>query len=365
MPVEFHKTEKKVHATDKAGQSDNAQKLLNFLSKRRDRLSPLLILTHDYPDPDALAAAFGLAHLAQQYFGITSKIAYGGVIGRSENRAMVKTLNIPARKLRSVNLEKYRNVALVDTQPKFDNNSFPDRRRATIIIDQHPSVVSPIADLSIVDTDCGATCVIVARAILLKGESIPAKVATALAYGILSDTLDLYRARRADVIQVYLAVLHHCDLRLLAQIQNPPRSRKFFLTLGRALNHAIVHRRLLVSHLGFVDNPDLVSQMAEFLLSYEHAHWSFCTGRYRGKICVSLRTSKSNVQAGNILRAIFDDPRKAGGHDAIAGGSFRIGTNPTEAAWQETEKTLQNRLFQKLRRAGKANHQKPFQSGKR
>jgi len=260
---------------EKTEQDSNVQKLLNFLSTRKDTLSPLLILTHDYPDPDALAAAFGLSHLVQQYFGITSKIAYGGVIGRSENRAMVNMLKIPVRKLRSLSLDKYRNVALLDTQPKFDNNSFPEKRKATIVIDQHPSVVNPNAEFSIVDSECGATCVIVAQALLLQGEFIPVKVATALAYGILSDTLDLYRAHRADVIQTYLAVLQHCDMRLLAQIQNPPRSRKFFITLGRALNGAILHRRLLVSHLGFVENPDLVSQMAEFLLTYEHVHWAF------------------------------------------------------------------------------------------
>jgi nanoRNase/pAp phosphatase (c-di-AMP/oligoRNAs hydrolase) len=346
--------------TDKAS---NAQKLLNFLSERKDTLSPLLILTHDYPDPDALASAFGLAHLAQNNFGIASKIAYGGVIGRSENRAMVTILNIPACKLRSVNLDKYRNVALVDTQPKFDNNPFPEKRPATLIIDQHPPIVSPSAELSIIDVECGATSVIIAQALLLQGESIPAKVATALAYGILSDTLNLYRARRADIIQTYLEILHHCDMRLLAQIQNPLRSRKFFLTLGRALERAILHRRLLVSHLGSVENPDLVAQIAEFLLTYEHVDWSFCTGRYRGRMCVSLRTSKSNVQAGDILRAIFDDSRKAGGHDAIAGGSYRIGRNPSEAAWQEAEMDLQERLFQKLRHAKRADHQKPFQSG--
>jgi nanoRNase/pAp phosphatase (c-di-AMP/oligoRNAs hydrolase) len=362
-PLEFRRAKKKMSARKTIDQESNAQKLLNFLSERKDILSPLLILTHDYPDPDALASAFGLAHLAQHYFGITSKIAYGGVIGRSENRAMVTILNIPVCKLRSSNLDKYRNVALVDTQPKFDNNLFPEKRRATLIIDQHSSVVSPTAELSIIDTECGATCVIVAQALLLGGESIPAKVATALAYGILSDTLDLYRARRADIIQTYLEVLHHCDMRLLAQIQNPPRSKTFFLTLGQALKHAILHRRLLVSHLGFVENPDLVAQMAEFLLTYEHAHWSFCTGRYRGRICVSLRTSKSNIKAGDILRDIFDDPRKAGGHDAIAGGSYRIGRNPSEAVWQEAEMDLQKRLFQKLHRASRADHHKPFQSG--
>ncbi len=339
----------------------NAQRLLEFLAKRRDSLSPLLILTHDYPDPDALAAAMALGYLAQEYFNIPSKITYGGVIGRSENRAMVRILKIPVHKIRPEYFKKYRNIALVDTQPKFKNNSFPDKRKASIVLDQHKYTVKPSADLVIVDTECGATCVIVAQALLLQGDPIPAKLATALVYGILSDTLDLYRAHREDVINTYLAIISHCDLKSLAQIQNPGRSRKFFLTLYRALNRAIVYRRLLVSHLGAVENPDLVSQMAEFLLTYDKVQWSFCSGRYHGRLYVSLRTSMTNVHAGDILRSIFDNPRNAGGHAAIAGGSLKVANEPSEELWQEKEQMLQHRLFRKLRRSVNAKFQKPFQ----
>ncbi|MBN2318941.1 MAG: DHH family phosphoesterase [Acidobacteria bacterium] len=343
--------------------NNNAQRLLDFLSKRRDSLSPLLILTHDYPDPDALAAAMALSHLAQQYFNIATRITYGGVIGRSENKAMVRILKIPIHKIRPEYFKKYRNIALVDTQPKFKNNSFPEKRKATIILDQHTSNFKPSAELSIIDTECGATCVIVAQALLLQGSPIPSRIATALVYGILSDTLDLYRAHREDVIKTYLDIISHCDLKMLAQIQNPTRSRRFFVTLHRALNRAIVYRHLLVSHLGFVENPDLVSQMAEFLLTYEKVQWSFCTGRYHGRLYVSLRTSLSNVHAGETLRSIFDNPKNAGGHAAIAGGSMKIAGEPTDKLWQETEQTLQHRLFRKLRRSVNAKFQKPFQGG--
>jgi len=248
----------------------------------------------------------------------------------------------------------------VDTQPKFKNNSSPENRKATIILDQHAFTEKPSAELAIIDTECGATCVIVAQALLLKGSAIPSKVATALVYGILSDTLDLYRARRADVIRTYLSILPHCDLRLLAQIQNPTQSRSFFITLHRALNSAILHRRLLVSHLGHVENPDLVSQMADFFLTYEGAQWSFCTGRFRGSIYASLRTSMSNVQAADVLRSTFDNPRQAGGHGDIAGGSCKIAKNPTEEQWQKAEKTLQEKLFRRLRRSSRAEYRRPF-----
>ncbi|MEJ2108489.1 MAG: DHH family phosphoesterase [Acidobacteriota bacterium] len=340
---------------------NDAQRLLDFLSSRKETLSPLLIVTHDYPDPDAIASAMSLSYLAQQYFGISSRIVYGGVIGRSENKSLVKNLKIRLYKARPEHFRKYRNIALVDTQPKFDNNSFPAKRKAALIIDQHDSVTKPAADLSIIDTECGATCVIVARALLLQEDPIPPKIATALVYGILSDTLGLYRAQRADVIQTYLSIIHFCDLKMLAQIQNPTRSRRFFITLHKALGRAIVYRRLLVSHLGFVENPDLVSQMADFLLTYEKVQWSFCTGRYKGRIYVSLRTNKPNALAGEILRAIFDNPKDAGGHDTIAGGSVRIGRDLSEELWQKAEETLQLRLFRKLRRSTKAQYQKPFQ----
>lgn len=338
----------------------HAQKLIDFLSQRREKLSPLLILTHDYPDPDALAAAFSLNHLARQFFGIESRIAYGGVIGRRENQAMVHMLKIPVHKLRPTDLKKYRNVALVDTQPKFKNNPFPGNRRATIIIDQHRPTSEPSAELALIDQESGASCVIVAEALLAQSEPIPVKIATALAYGILSDTLGLYRVRRKDTVQTYLSVLHRCDMKSLAKIQNPPRSRKFFLTLSRAIDRAILHRRVMVSHLGFVENPDLVSQMAEFLLTYEAIHWSLCTGRYRKKLYVSLRTSRSNAQAGQILRDIFTNPKEAGGHGTIAGGSFQAAKDGSENVWRDAEQSLQLRLFKRLRRSTTADLQEPF-----
>ena len=51
-------------------------------------------------------------------------------------------------------------------------------------------------------------------------------MATAVAYGILTDTLDLYRAHRPDVVQTYLSVLQQADMKVLARIQNPQAVRR-------------------------------------------------------------------------------------------------------------------------------------------
>ncbi len=322
----------------------HARELLQFLDQRRQTLPPLLILTHDFPDPDAIASALALQHLAQSEFGIESNIAYGGIIGRMENRAMVRTLRIHMHRFHPILLKRHASVALVDTQPAFKNNPFPGNRKAALILDQHPSDTPPAAELAIVDPECDATCVLVAQALLQTGTEIPARVATALAYGILTDTLDLYRAKRPDVVQTYLAVLHHCDMRALARIQNPVRSRKFFTTLGTAIRDASMQRSRLVAHLGQVESPDLIAQVADFLLAYRQAAWCLITGRFKGSLHTSLRTTSLDVQAGEVLRDAFQNPRLAGGHGAIASGSCRLGQQASEENWRQKETELQNRV---------------------
>jgi nanoRNase/pAp phosphatase (c-di-AMP/oligoRNAs hydrolase) len=312
-------------------------------------LSSLLILTHDYPDPDALASAWALHYLAQHHFGIRAKIAYGGVIGRHENKEMVRALSLPASKLRALDIHIYPNVALVDTQPSFENNSYPKNKRAAIVIDQHRSVSRPIADLVVVDTDAGATSVILAQEFISQDLHIPQRLATALVYGILSDTLQLYHVHNPEIIETYLALLPLCDIRVLARIQNPPRSRKFFQGLVAGIRKAMAGQGLIVSHLGSVENPDLVAQMADFLLTCQGMQWSFCTGRYNDYLHVSLRTTKPRVSAGDVLRQIFDHFDQAGGHGRIAGGKVRVGRNTGAARWEQTELDLTERLTRYLR----------------
>ncbi len=180
-----------------------------YIEEHKDALNPLLILTHDYPDPDAFASAYALYYLAQ-HNGIRAKIVYGGQIGRTENREMVRLLKIPAKKVRASDFKHYSNIALVDTQPRFENNSFPKNKHATIVVDQHTSKYNVDADFVVVDTEAGSTSALLGRELLAKGFEIPEKLATALVYGILSDTLDFSRVTRRETIDTYFELLI-CD----------------------------------------------------------------------------------------------------------------------------------------------------------
>jgi nanoRNase/pAp phosphatase (c-di-AMP/oligoRNAs hydrolase) len=343
----------------------HGRKLLRFLEKKKDSISPLLIVTHDYPDPDAIATSMALQYLAERLHGIKSRIVYKGIIGRVENRAMVDLLKVPVHKFRPSDIKSYEHAALIDTQPEFENNPYPRNKKVTLVIDQHPYVVPPLAELAIIDPDCGATSVILTQALLLSGLEIPKRVATALAYGILSDTLNLYRAHRMDIIQTYLDILPLCDMRALIRIQNPPKSKKFFSTLNRGLQGALAFRGVIVSHLGEVEHPDLVSEIADFLLTYKGMERSLCTGRYKGKLHVSLRSNRPTDETPEILRDIFDDRKEAGGHDMVAGGSFHVRSkNKNDIRWRNAEAMLVGRLLKRLRLPVRADFYMPFQHGK-
>lgn len=334
--------------------------LLTFLTKRKISISPLLILTHDYPDPDSIASAFALQYMLKNFYEIDCKIAYGGIVGRMENRAMIRNLKVPLYKLKSSDLKKYKNVALVDTQPSFKNNSFPKNRKALIVIDQHITDIKPNADFSLIDTDCGATSVLLAKMLMKFERDIPTRIATALVYGILTDTLNLYRVKRKDIINTYLGLLPYCDMKILSKIQNPRRDKIFFETLIRGISKAKTKKGLIISHLGNISNPDFVAQTADLLLTYKRKYWSLASGRYKGQLYLSFRTLKSHVHAVEILRDVIAEKGDAGGHDTIAGGSIKVSLKNNKNNWEKLEEDIATSLVKRLRLPLKSEFHFPF-----
>jgi nanoRNase/pAp phosphatase (c-di-AMP/oligoRNAs hydrolase) len=328
--------------------SDDQGDLFAFLDAEKARISPLIVLTHDYPDPDALASALALQYVAEKMFGIDARIAYGGEIGRDENKKMVALLQMPIHKLTRRDFNKHKNIALVDTQPAFGNNSLPENRYTALVIDQHAYISPPVADFAIVDPDAGATSVILAELLMGSKLTIPMNLATALTYGILSDTNNLHRNSEPRTVRAYMAMLSLSDLSILGSIQYPTRSKEFFVSMYKCLESAVLHGGIIASHLGGVDHPDVVSQMADFLLTFEGARWSFCTGRVRDSLHMSLRTANLSEDAGQVLRDILHEPGRAGGHRGVAGGQIRIGRNRQARTWNLIEVLLLQRLTEKL-----------------
>ena len=314
--------------------------IVRILLKQRGRLTKLLILTHNHPDPDAIASAWALAYLAEHLCGIRTKIVYGGVIARMENRTLVRILRVPIRPFKAKDLANDMPVAMVDTQPPFQNNCFPARRHATLVIDHHPRHAKTVADFTCIDEEAGATATLFAEALLAAGLEVPTRLATALVYGIGSETQNLGREAGQRDIAAYRTFFSKVNMRTLAKIQNPPRPHSFFYTLAKAIHQAFVFRQVIGVHLGLTTSQDVVAHMADFLLTHEKISWSIVTGRYKERLYISLRTRNRRAKAGRLLWRLLGSGTSAGGHAMIAGGSIPVGEHASQREWELAERRL-------------------------
>lgn len=143
-----------------------------------------LLLPHDNPDPDSLAAALGLSRMLVRE-GIECTIGTAGIIGRAENRAMVRELKFDLKPLENLDIDSFGIVALLDTQPGTGNNSLPASRLPDIVIDHHP--LRPLSQKVAwcdIRPDFGGSCTIVWTYLKQLGIEWTPELATAFLYGV-------------------------------------------------------------------------------------------------------------------------------------------------------------------------------------
>jgi nanoRNase/pAp phosphatase (c-di-AMP/oligoRNAs hydrolase) len=331
---------------------EEPQDLLDRLRSVVEASSPRgrwLILMHDNPDPDAMAAAAGLALLLRSHFGRRVTIAYGGLIGRAENRAMLSVLGIRASHVRHLKWTNYRHFALVDSQPRTGNNQLPDKILPEIVIDHHPTrrvtLQVPFSDIR---TDYGASATIVAEYLAAAGIDIPRKLATAFIYAIRTETQDFRRDfTRADK-DLHDSLLPNADNRALARIQRPRLPLSYFETTHRALERLLSVETLVVTHLEEVDQPDIVPEIADLLLRMEGKTWALCTGAFEGRLYLSVRTSNPRADAGRLMRRLIGRRGKGGGHGMTAGGWVALEAAPDSPERHQVAERLATYLGRRL-----------------
>ena len=106
----------------------------------------LLIVLHDNPDPDALAAGLALQTLSVSRYGMEVVISHGGLINRAENRTMVSELNIPLTCFEDVDIRAFDRIAVVDTQPGHGNNALSPETHCHLVFEHHAGIKTGTAE---------------------------------------------------------------------------------------------------------------------------------------------------------------------------------------------------------------------------
>lgn len=312
----------------------NAKRLGEWLDVTREHGGHPFVLMHTNPDPDALASALGIQAILQNRVGGRVPIAMGGMIGRAENRALVDHLQMRLTPIEDIAAHKTPIATLVDSQPKTGNvPELPEGTEIVAVFDHHPlrraTKDVPFHD---VRTDYGSTSTIVWEYLRAAEIEVPKRLATALFYGIKSDTHDLWRQVTPADEAAYIWLFTRVDRKLLARIENPTVPRSYFRHLQRALTKARVYGPVIVTDLERADHPELVAEVADLLLATDGVDWTLASAWSDGGVVFSIRARErtKSLDAGEIAQALaLPLGGTAGGHGTMAAG--RIETRLKES----------------------------------
>jgi nanoRNase/pAp phosphatase (c-di-AMP/oligoRNAs hydrolase) len=299
------------------------------------------IVLQDDPDPDAMSSGIALRALLGRNKQTTPLFTFKPVT-RPENLTMVHLLELEIQPATTEDLRSFDKIAMVDVQPPFFGEKLP---RADIAIDHHPGYPGGSAPFEDVRVKYGATATIMTEYLMTADEKISERVATALIYGIRSDTLALSR-RVTDVdLQAFTHLTPLANYSVLRQMDRPELPLSFAQILGRAMKRMVVKDRLVVLNLGTVERDDLIVQMADFCLQFEGVAWVAVAGKLGGKLVISVRNHGMTGQnAGETVKNLFADIGSAGGHRNMSKAVIPL------RAWRQREgTTLDTQIESRLR----------------
>jgi nanoRNase/pAp phosphatase (c-di-AMP/oligoRNAs hydrolase) len=343
---------------------DRVEALLDVVQSGHGKKPRVLVCTHDNPDPDAIASGFALGELLKARSGASYSLSHGGVLGRAENRAMVRLLKIPLVPFGRIEADEFDTVALVDTQPAHGNHRLTRELlvgKKLICMDHHPARAWELAtpDFADVGGDYGATSTMLTCYLDSADVPFDPAVATALFYGIKSDTRDLGREVGDVDVWAYQHLISKTDMAVVSSIEHPRLPRGYFATLSTAVRRARCVGEVVVCDLGEVYVPDLVAETADWLLLAEGIRWAIVVGEHEQDVYCSLRVSDRRFSAGKLVREVIRawPDGSAGGHGSMAGA--RVPLDPDLSTMART-RVRQKLLRQLLKATGATGTGKPF-----
>jgi nanoRNase/pAp phosphatase (c-di-AMP/oligoRNAs hydrolase) len=269
-----------------------------------------VVVIRGYPDPDSLASGWAHAQIAAR-LGIECDIAHLPVVSRAENRAMVNLLELPLVRVSGPeDLDRYTAVSLVDA------NAMELPRRSGLpcvsIVDHHS--VSGKLDAEFIDirAGVGATSTIYTEYLVESGMRVldhgahGTRLATALAYGIRSDTDDLLRATPPDY-EALARLAPFVDADVLAGLSRYAIPVTSMRIMRRALEAMQIQGTWAISGVGQVrpQDRDAIGQAADFLVRREGIRTVITFGLVDGWIDGSLRTTDPSLDPASWLRDAF------------------------------------------------------------
>ncbi len=289
-------------------------------------------------DPDAMAAAMALRRMLT-HKGVTGDIARINDISRPDNLAMIRYVNLHMRRFQPAMLDAYNRFAIVDSQPAH-NPQFAGISFSTVI-DHHP-VVTPADNARFQDIkpEYGATSTMLTEYLYNLGIKPGARLATALQYGIRTDTMHFQRNTKDVDMRAYQYLNRFADQSLLTRIMRSEFRIDWLPYMAKAIEKLRSAGSGCMAYLGAVESPDILVLIADFFTRVYEIRWLAVAGIYEKTAVMVFRGDGISRDVGKLALEKFNQLGSAGGHKTMARAEF-----PANVSGDEDLETFLHRLL--------------------
>lgn len=324
--------------------------LLEALAKVLPGRGQVLIIPHDYPDPDALASSAAIQLLLIKRHNLRAKIVFSGIVSRAENREILRHFKYGLMPAQQWHPGREKCPAIfVDTAPWRGNVTVPAFIRPIAVFDHHHGRHKTQPNMLMdINPAFGATSTRLCECLQAADIQIPKWLAAIMAYAITSETFDFIRHATERDIRAYTFLLNQCNMKILGKIKNASLPRAYYGYLAEAVTNAQTYGRVAWTHLASVKQPEIVAETADLLLRMERIMWAFCTGFIDDRLIISIRGEAASLHCGRLLRSLIGRSEgSAGGHEQAAAGFIDV-SRLTAAERIQRRDALEAKLLSKI-----------------
>ncbi len=279
----------------------------------------VFIQTHDFPDHDSVASAFGLQQLLHTQ-GVESAITYEGEVQRESLVAMTQTLGIEMHHNGYFRIGPEDRTVVVDGCVGNRNVSHLLAREVGVIdhhMIDHPDAV-PFVDIR---PNVGACCTIVHDYYRQLRVQVPREVATALLIGVMMDTRNLLRSASNRDVAAYTALRRKADMRLVMAIAGGAIQDRDLAHYRIALENIVIHDRFAFCFLPEGCTRNLLGILADFFMGLRDIDVVALCASENGRMNLSVRCERELWNASALVHQVLSGIGMGGGHRHMAGGS--------------------------------------------
>ena len=294
--------------------------ILDLINELKDE-KRIFIQTHNFPDHDAVASAYGLSKLLLE-FGIKAHIIYKGEIQRDSLIKMIESLNINISKYEEFDIRDEDKIIVVDGC--IGNSNVEELNGDEILVIDHHDVNEP-ENIRYVDirSSYGACSTIIYTYYKQLGKNISKDVATALIIGLNMDTAQLTRGVSEEDVNAFHCLYIEANMPLVNSILRNYIKIKDLNFYKFLLNNIKIDSS--VAYCYFEDGCDqnLLGILGDFVLSLEEIYFVILCAKNNGVINFSIRNEKSELSAATIIQDVLKEIGFGGGHMDMAGGVIK------------------------------------------